>query len=180
MLLNWIKKTFEKLLNQLKKLSLRSLIIIIVLIILNIILVFFIIKNYDIIFIFLKVILAFFNLIIICLKNYFISIYKKIKYTISFHLNLIYYEILINIFGFRSLESIKEFEKKYFSMDFLKYILFNFSLFLYIFIFIYLLSLTIWTRAAGPRTRVDQLIAFTFKNIVPCIIIILIIIILCQ
>ena len=140
--------------------------VIIALLLLIIILILFIIKNYF-------SIIWFFKMIILFIKNLLNDIYTR--FFLKF-LYLIYYNILTNIFNFETPESIKNFEEKYFSLDFFKYLCFNFSLVLFIIIFIYLLSLTIWTRAAGPRTRVDQLIAFTFKNIIPCIIFILIII----
>lgn len=59
---------------------------------------------------------------------------------------------------------------------------YNFNLFLFfqyfciIFIFLFCLSLTIWTRAAGPRVRPDQLLNLITKNILSVLIFTLILI----
>jgi len=45
-------------------------------------------------------------------------------------------------------------------------------------IFIFLLSITIWTRASGPRTRVDQLHYLTWKEILISLFIIIILLII--
>ena len=66
-------------------------------------------------------------------------------------------------------------------IDLYKKLLFevNFILFIEIytivFIILYLLSLTIWTRAAGPRYRLDHLLSVAFRAILPTLVIILII-----
>lgn len=55
----------------------------------------------------------------------------------------------------------------------------NFILFIeiyfIIFIILYLLSLTIWTRAAGPRYRLDHLLSVAFRAILPTLVIVFII-----
>lgn len=68
-----------------------------------------------------------------------------------------------------------------FEIDLYKQLLFEVNLLLFIeiyfiiFIILYLLSLTIWTRAAGPRYRLDQLLNVAFRAILPTLIIIIII-----
>jgi len=61
----------------------------------------------------------------------------------------------------------------------LKYLNISFiQFYLFLVLILYLLCLTIWTRAAGPRVRLDQLAAFVFKNSVPILIGLTIIIII--
>lgn len=53
-----------------------------------------------------------------------------------------------------------------------------YSLIVIILIFLFLLSLTIWTRASGPRTRVDQLHYLTWKEILISLFIVIILLII--
>lgn len=63
------------------------------------------------------------------------------------------------------------YNKLLFEVNFLLFV----EIYFIIFIILYLLSLTIWTRAAGPRYRLDQLLSVAFRAILPTLAIIIII-----
>ena len=92
----------------------------------------------------------------------------KMRMLFFYFLNFIYCYIN-DCFGY-SLE-VDLYTTLLFEVNFLLFI----EIYFIIFIILYLLSLTIWTRAAGPRFRLDQLLSVAFRAILPTLAIIIII-----
>jgi hypothetical protein len=91
-----------------------------------------------------------------------------------------YYIYLIKLFGFKTFDEANDFEEKYFTKKNFAIICLNLYFLIIILSYIYLLSLSIWTRAAGPRIRIDHLAIIIFKYTLPFLILIIIIIILLK
>lgn len=126
-------------------------------------------------------------------KIFFIKLYfTNYIENIIFNLNIffLYKSIYFNMYNFR---------REVFYNDFLEWLLKkkntiisgditmdniikqlnnSYNLMVIILIFIFLLSLTIWTRASGPRTRVDQLHYLTWKEILISLFIVLLLVII--
>ena len=129
--------------------------------------------------------LSFLDYVVISKNYYIIStwiylkdfVWEKIKLFVSVHVNFLNY-IGSSVEQFGNLIGI---DLKWLAMYFYNHEINIYLILQYyciLFVILYILALSIWTRAAGPRIRLDQLISLAFKNAVVTLILLVILLIL--